>query len=171
MSAPTGGAEHMKIFRISKYQYSSTDGYEIESLLKQVYVDAGFTDQSVAVEELIKNLEEKLRHAMIAGNVEDLKELIHDELQFSIPTGDIVSKEDDIEGYIKSLKKFESIKFNSQLIKVLDGSVLTITNATVKGNYLDSDITGNYSYFRLWVLSDESWKVIAGQVSFLSKAN
>jgi len=122
------------------------------------------------MKEIIKNLEEELRQAMIAGNVDDLKNLIHDELQFGIPSGDIVTKNDDLDGYIKSIKKFDSIVFNSQIIKELGDSIITITNATVKGRYCNMDISGNYSYFRVWVPSGQSWRVIAGQVSLLPQA-
>ena len=119
------------------------------------------------MKEIIETLEEQLRLAMTSNDVAELKKLVHDELQFSIPTGDIISKDFDIEGYKKSEKNFESIIFNSQIIKELGDGVVTITSATIRGNYLDMDISGNYSYLRVWVRSGASWQVIAGQVSVL----
>jgi ketosteroid isomerase-like protein len=57
-------------------------------------------------ETLIEDLEEKLRQAMLASDIEALDELIADDLIFTMHTGLVINKQDDLEAHRTGIQKF-----------------------------------------------------------------
>lgn len=116
----------------------------------------------------IVKLEEKLRLAMLQSDVSALDELLADELIFTSHTGQLFTKQDDLNAHKSGIVKIESIRPIEQQIKVLGNIAIVSLRVQIAGS-----IAGNFSdcafrFTRVWVKEqDESWHVIAAHSSIL----
>jgi hypothetical protein len=119
----------------------------------------------------ILHQEERLRAAMLAGDVAELDRLIHKDLMFAGADGTLATKADDLAahagGMIKILAldvKERNMVLHPQLA-VVSVQVWLVVQVGVK------TIEGNYRYNRVWVLEDERWQaIIACAVQPMAKA-
>lgn len=114
--------------------------------------------------EDILQLEEELRLAMLASDVGKLNELIADSLVFTGPTGEIVSKQVDLDVHKSGVQKITQLSPLEQTIQIYDNFAVVTVKMYLVGTYGDSTITGKYRYTRVWANLDNSWKVVAGSV-------
>lgn len=120
-------------------------------------------------ENLICEYEEKLRNAMINGDVENLDKLISDELSFVSPFGQIVTKEDDIDTHRSGIVNITEIKFLNQKVILLENAAVTITQAKVQAITAGQHREDEMYYTRVWQKHKNELKVISGHCSFVQK--
>ncbi len=84
-------------------------------------------------ESLIIDYEERLREAMLIGDVNSLDNLINDNLIFVNHIGQILTKEADIEAHRSGVLTFTDIKILDQKVILLENSAVTVTRAALKG--------------------------------------
>jgi ketosteroid isomerase-like protein len=116
----------------------------------------------------IEALEEKLRQAMLDSDVQALDELIADDLVFTMHTGLMFTKQDDLEGHRSGSEKL--IKVDTDDLKVShygDCAVVTI-KAELAGTFNGQAFAGIYRYTRVWVKREDRWQIVAGHVSQVS---
>lgn len=116
---------------------------------------------SVVITE-IRQMEDRLRGAMLSSNVAELDALIHDQLLFVGPDGGLIRKNDDLELHRSGQEKLSQVA----LIDVQTephGSTAVVV-ADMAGTFKGQEFQGRYRYIRTWVRTDEGWKVIAGSV-------
>jgi len=119
----------------------------------------------LSVEKEIQQKEEELRKAMLNSDLSKLDELISDDLIFTLPTGDVASKEMDIAAHKSGIQKLTELQCLKSEIRVFENVVIVASKMQLKGTYGDHKIDGDYSYTRVWSQEREEWKVIGGQVA------
>ncbi|MBA3681728.1 MAG: nuclear transport factor 2 family protein [Bacteroidetes bacterium] len=112
-------------------------------------------------EQIIIN-EKKFIDAVKNNNVEVLDALLHDELQFIIPSGQVISKEQDLANYRSGNIFISDISSNELVVNLIGDTAISTMATTLKGKYFDQPIDGRFRYIRVWKLFNDQWKVIAG---------
>ena len=120
---------------------------------------------NLEIEDQIIKLEALFTEAMKKGDITTLDKLMHNNLLFVIPGGQVLTKKQDLDNYSTGNMKVSSLTVSHQEIK---SSTLTATvTSTVKmtGSFFDYNFDDTYQLLRIWQLFDSEWKVIAGSSS------
>jgi ketosteroid isomerase-like protein len=113
----------------------------------------------------IKHGEELLRQAMLAGDVEALDQLIHDELLFVGPTGALARKADDLENYRRGRQRMTKIEPRNLVIELFGDDIGVATVLTeLEGVFDGSPFSGTFRYIRTWRREAGRWQIIGGAV-------
>ncbi|MCG8328026.1 MAG: nuclear transport factor 2 family protein [Chitinophagales bacterium] len=118
--------------------------------------------QNETNKDQIVALEKRLLEAMKNSDIDALDELLHDDLLFVIPTGQTVTKQMDLANLQSGNLKIEVISSSEQEISLIHDNAIVSVVISLKGNYLDNPIDGQFKYIRTWKLFNEGWKVIGG---------
>lgn len=113
--------------------------------------------------EIIK-LEEELRLAMIANDVEKLDELISDELVFTGPNGALATKQMDLDAHRNKIQKISKLNMLEQKIMTYENFAVVVSKMDLDGAYGEMPIGGQYRYTRVWLKAQGSFKIVAGSV-------
>jgi ketosteroid isomerase-like protein len=112
----------------------------------------------------VREVEERLRAAMLASDVAALTDLLHDELVFRGPDGAIVGKEADLASHAAHRLRLTRLEFEEIRVEV-DGHIALVTVLAILAGTFDGKVCdGNYRYTRRWRKTDGRWQVIAGAV-------
>lgn len=119
-----------------------------------------------SVRAVIEPYEAALRAAMLANDVDALDALLDDELVFTIPGGDVISKHDDLGVHRARLLRLGVRDRQEMHAHAIGEMILTTTKATLAGRFDGSAFNGTFAYTRLWRRSgDNVWRVVAGHAS------
>lgn len=113
-------------------------------------------------DEQIIECEKRLLEALKTGDIQVLDELLHDDLIFNIPTGQTINKEMDIENYRSGIMTVYDISTSDRTIKTVENVSTIVVTVYLKAKYADQIIDGKFRYLRVWKLTNNAWKVIAG---------
>jgi ketosteroid isomerase-like protein len=122
-------------------------------------------------ETIIKELEEKLRQAMLNSDVEALDELIADDLVFTMHTGLVINKQDDLEAHRTGIQKFTKVKLDEQQVRHYGDCTVVTVKALLAGKFNGQDYSDTYRFTRLWVKRLNRWQIAAGHVSQVSDSS
>lgn len=122
------------------------------------------------MESEILRLEERLRLAMLRGDVPELDVLIDDELLFVGPDGALYSKSDDLELYRSGAQKLSQVEFHEVAVQMHGATAVSVVTAYLSGSFKGAPYAGLYRYIRTWARGD-SWRIVAGAVSRLAGVN
>lgn len=120
-------------------------------------------------ERLIINYEERLREAMLNGDVNSLNNLISDNLIFVNHLGQILTKEADIEAHRSGVLNFTSIKILDQKVILLENSAVTVTRTALEGIFGIEPIEGEMCYSRVWQMNGDKLTIVSGHCSSVQK--
>lgn len=110
----------------------------------------------------ILNQENKLHKAIRDGDIMVLDELLHNDLLFIIPNGEVITKEMDLKTYSDGNMKIDELIPNIEDITIIDDvAVLTLT-IELKGSYNNLEFENKYRYIRFWKVFSTGIKVIGG---------
>lgn len=115
------------------------------------------------MESEILQLEERLRLAMLRGDVPALDVLIDDELLFVGPDGAIYTKRDDLELYRSGVQKLSLLEFREVAVRMHGATAVSVVMAYLSGNFKGEPYAGLYRYIRTWARGD-GWRIVAGVV-------
>ncbi|MCA8105284.1 nuclear transport factor 2 family protein [Burkholderia sp. BCCIQ04A] len=118
-----------------------------------------------AIRTVIEPAEAALRAAMLANDVEALDALLDDDLVFTVPTGQIISKTDDLAAHRARLLRLDTLDVLDMRACAIDEMILTTTRATLAGHFDSTAFSGKFAYTRLWRRSGANWRVVAGHAS------
>ncbi|WP_201317490.1 MULTISPECIES: nuclear transport factor 2 family protein [unclassified Burkholderia] len=102
---------------------------------------------------------------MLANDVEALDALLDDDLVFTVPTGQVISKEDDLAAHRVKLLRLDTLDVIEMRASAVDEMILTTTRAALAGRFDGAAFTGTFAYTRLWRRSGAHWRVVAGHAS------
>ena len=107
--------------------------------------------------------EAKLIEAMKKGDVAMLDSLLDEHLIFHIPSGQLITKEMDLENYRSGRMVVHQI-FAEEPIVLIYGEVSTVSVVIhLQAEYKGFPVGGEFRYLRFWKKSkDIGWKVIGG---------
>jgi len=118
-----------------------------------------------AVRAVIEPYEAALRAAMLANDVDALDALLDDDLIFTIPSGQLISKHDDLSAHRARLLRLDTLDVLETRTAAMGELILTTTRATLAGRFDGATFSGTFAYTRLWRRSGDSWRVAAGHAS------
>lgn len=110
--------------------------------------------------EEILEAENKLFSAQLVSNVETLDELLHDDLMAVAPTGQIITKEMDLNAHKTKTMIIEDASTEIDDIKISGDTALSIVTMTAIGKMMGTPLEGKFRYFRVWKRFDDKLKVI-----------
>lgn len=103
-----------------------------------------------------------LHHAILTQNIQALDSLLHDDLLFILPSGQTITKAQDLETYKSGNLKIEKLESLEEQQSEIGDTVVTVSIVELKGNYAGNAFEGTFKYIRVWKQFGEQWKVIAG---------
>ncbi len=110
----------------------------------------------------IRTAEKELLNAMKNCDVQILDTLLHEELLFTIPNGQTITKALDMETYSSGNMKIKEIASSEQEIHIIGDNAVVSVKIEMKGMYFDHILDGKYHFLRVWKSYNDTWKVIAG---------
>ncbi|NGM66879.1 nuclear transport factor 2 family protein [Sphingobacterium sp. SGR-19] len=110
----------------------------------------------------ILSLENKLYEAMKNRNTEVLDNLLHADLLFVIPNGQVITKEMDLQTYREGNLKLNEIIPSVEELNIIDDLAIITLQMELKGSYNNEFFEANYRYIRFWKKFPEGIKVVGG---------
>ncbi len=121
------------------------------------------------IEAQIRASEERLYRAMQASDVAELDALIADDLLFAGPTGELATKQMDLELHRTGGTQFHEFTPRELEIRVWSEEfVLASAKIFLSGTFLGQTFAGDYRYIRVWRKGPQGWQVIGGSVTAMS---
>lgn len=93
----------------------------------------------------IETLEDNLRQAMLTSDVAVLNELIADDLVWTMPTGQVVNKQFDLEAHRSGVFKFTKIEISDRQIHDYSDCVVVTLKAELAGAVNNEAFSETYS--------------------------
>lgn len=110
--------------------------------------------------EEVVEVENKLFSAQLVSDVDILDQLLHDDLVAVAPTGQIVTKETDLNAHRAKTITIEDASTVIDDIKITGDTALSIVTMTAKGTMMGTPLEGQFRYFRVWKRFDDTLKVV-----------
>ena len=117
-------------------------------------------DKTKITREDIVEVENKLYSAQLVSDVDILDQLLHDDLIAVAPTGQVITKEMDLNSHKAKTMIIEEASTEIDDIKITGDTALTIVTMTAKGKMMGTPLAGKFRYFRVWKRFDDTLKVI-----------
>ena len=112
-------------------------------------------------QEIIQ-LELELIKAISTSNIKFLDKVLHEDLLFLAPNGQVITKAMDLASHQAGEMVVEKIIPTIEEIKISDNLAIVVIVYDTKGIMLGNPIQGKFRYIRIWKRFDDSSKVIAG---------
>ncbi|WP_057936167.1 nuclear transport factor 2 family protein [Algoriphagus resistens] len=113
----------------------------------------------ITIENVVE-AENKLFSAQLVSNVDILDQLLHDDLIAVAPTGQIVTKEMDLNSHKAKTMTIEDASTEIDAIQITGDTALSIVTMTARGEMMGTPLEGKFRYFRVWKRFDGTLKVI-----------
>jgi hypothetical protein len=110
----------------------------------------------------ILEVEKKLLEAMKESNVSVLNELLHDDLLFVLHTGEVITKEMDLETHKSGNLILEDISSTIDSIKQIDETAVVTVTSTIHGRFMKQEFEATFRYIRVWKKAGNKLQIIAG---------
>ncbi|MEM8890177.1 MAG: nuclear transport factor 2 family protein [Bacteroidota bacterium] len=120
------------------------------------------------MKEEILQKEEELRAAMLQADIPQLEKLIHEKLIFHIPTGELISKEMDLENYRSGKMQLQRLECKGQRLEIHEDTAIVSVEVDMSGSFEGNAFAGKFRFLRVWKKASGNWQVIAGGSSPLS---
>ena len=133
-----------------------------------VYLPARAAEEGSPDHEAQESIE-KMMHAWPEAahekNTGPLEEMLADDFTHTGPGGQMMTREDFV-GHIKDgTFKIESLEFQNLKVRVYGDAAVATGKISLKGNWGETDVSGDYAFTDTFVKHDGKWKQVAGQVT------
>ncbi|MCY1243948.1 hypothetical protein D9M72_569920 [compost metagenome] len=92
--------------------------------------------------------------------MDQLDQLLHDDLVAVAPTGQILTKEMDLNSHKAKTMIIEDASTEIDDIRIMGDTALSIVTMTAKGKMMGTPLEGKFRYFRVWKRFDGILKVV-----------
>lgn len=106
--------------------------------------------------------EEKLYSAIKDGNINLLDELLHQDLLFIVPSGEVITKKIDLDTYRDGKLKISELLPTAENLNIIDDVAVVTVIMEIKGEFDQVPFEAKYRYIRFWKQFDDGLKVIGG---------
>lgn len=120
------------------------------------------------IEAEIVACEKQLYTAQLSSNVSLLQELLSDELVFVGPSGEIFTKQMDLELHRSGSINVTKLEPKEQEIRCLNGAAVTVTKIFLAGTFQGASFAGDFRYTRIWHHTKKGWRILAGHCSAIA---
>ncbi|MDR5762075.1 nuclear transport factor 2 family protein [Caballeronia sp. LZ035] len=111
----------------------------------------------------IRELEARLKQAMMKSDVDALDALLADDLSFVDATGKVWTKADDLNGHRYGMQRIEKLETEDVRVRVYGTFAVTVTRVAITGTFGGAPFAGSLRYTRTWGEIDGNWRVVAAQ--------
>jgi len=115
----------------------------------------------------IIELEQKLVEGIKTSNVQFLENILHDDLLFLAPNGQVITKAIDIASHKAGEMVVDEITSTLEEIKIFGDTAVVVIVYDTKGKMLGNPIQGQFRYIRIWKSFNHGYRVIGGSCSKL----
>lgn len=115
--------------------------------------------------EQIRQAEQTLFNAQLAGDANALALLIADDLLFVGPTGELASKAMDLDSHRSGTLRLTTLVPQEPIIKFLPPMAIVSVVVNLQGVFAGQIIDGAYRYLRVWTNHHGTWQITAGSVT------
>ncbi|RZK41066.1 MAG: nuclear transport factor 2 family protein [Pedobacter sp.] len=119
----------------------------------------------VITEKKILEQENKLYAAIKEANINVLDQLLHNDLLFILPSGDVITKEIDLNTYRDGALIVEELFPEIENLNIIDDVAVVTLSMKLKGQFNEVPFEANYRYIRFWKKFSEGIKVIGGSAT------
>lgn len=116
------------------------------------------------VSEEVVDAENKLLSAQLASDVDTLDQLLYDDLIAIAPTGQIITKEMDLNSHRTKTMVIEHASITIDSIKIIGDTAFSIVTMNTKGEMMGIPIEGRFRYFRIWKRFDSALKIVGASI-------
>ncbi len=109
--------------------------------------------------------EQQLYKAQLSSDVALLQELLADEVVFVAPSGEIITKQMDLELHRSGGMKVTSLEPQELEIRCLNNAAVAIAKIFLTGSFQGESFSGSFRYTRVWHHTDKGWRIIAAHCS------
>jgi ketosteroid isomerase-like protein len=120
------------------------------------------------IEAEIVACEQQLYAAQRSSDVALLQELIADDLVFVGPSGELFTKQMDLELHRSGGMSVTELEPKEQEIRCMPDVAVAVTKIFLAGTFQGSAFAGEFRYTRVWHYRDRRWQVIAGHCSAIA---
>ena len=118
--------------------------------------------------DLILQAERDLIEGIRKSDLAFLSRIMHDDLLFIIPNGQVITKEMDLESHRRGDMVVESLIPTFEDIKIVGDTATVIVVYDTKGTMLGNPIQGKFRYIRIWKELGDGPKIIGGACFMLN---
>lgn len=115
----------------------------------------------------ITDLEDKLLEAIKKSDVPFLDKILHDDLLFMVPGGNVITKALDLASHRAGEMVVEEIIPSIEQINIIEDTAVVTVVYDSKGSMLGNPIRGKFRYIRFWKQFPDGLKVIGGSCAQL----
>lgn len=115
----------------------------------------------VSVENVLA-YENRLYKAMKESDTTMLDLLLHDDLLFIIPTGEVITKEQDLKNYKEGIIEIEELIPQTESLNIIEDTAVITLTIVLKGKFRGNSFETQYRYIRFWKSIENELKVIGG---------
>ena len=105
--------------------------------------------------------EKKLLEAFVTCNTEALDELLHDEVVFVIPNGNVINKARVLHNHRSGNATMFAVSTTDLVAHTVDRCAVVSMVLHLDGEYFDQVVHRKFRYLRVWEVFDGKWKVIS----------
>jgi ketosteroid isomerase-like protein len=113
----------------------------------------------------LRRMEERLRAAMLAGDVAELDALIDDALVFTTMTGEVATKAMDLDAHRSGVLRIHRMDPSELRIERFGDAAVVSVRMELAGTFADAPFAGPFRYGRVWIRRPQGWRVAAGHVT------
>ena len=106
--------------------------------------------------------EDQLLAAVKTSNVTTLKQLLHPDLLFHTPGGDVITTDMDLEAHRSGKMIVEYIQPSDRVIRIFGDTAIVSLVIDTKGEMLGEPVQGRLRYIRVWKVFEGKLQVIGG---------
>ena len=118
-------------------------------------------DKATITREDIVEVENQLFSAQLVSDVNILDQLLHDDLIAVAPTGQIVTKEMDLNAHRTKTMIIEEASTVINEVKITgEDTAISIVTMKAKGKMMGTPLEGQFRYLRVWKRFDDTLKIV-----------
>ena len=116
---------------------------------------------NITKNEIIE-LENKLVDGIKKSDIVFLDKVLHDDLLFLAPNGQIITKTIDLASHQSGEMLVEELILTIENVNVINDTAIAVVVYKTKGTMLGNPIQGKFRYIRIWKKFPDGLKVIGG---------
>lgn len=128
----------------------------IHSRINRFIMDNKLTENNILEQE------NKLYKAIKDGNITALDQLLHDDLLFILPSGETITKENDLDTYRDGALKVDELLPEIENLNIIDDLAVITLTMKLKGKFNDVPFEASFRYIRFWKKFGDGIKVVGG---------
>lgn len=117
--------------------------------------------------ESLEAAELRFQQAHLASDVAELDRLLHPDLTFVGPDGELSDKDADLAAHRSGIMRIDRLETEDLIVRVADGVGVTVLTARLEGEYGGRAFSFRMRYTRCWARGSDGWRIVAAHAGTL----